>query len=57
MSVVIRDPMPCTAVAVNVQQLRSDRFAGAQRVGTVAPEAMERVGQALRAMLNPGELL
>ncbi|GGV68028.1 hypothetical protein GCM10010277_77020 [Streptomyces longisporoflavus] len=45
---VIGDLMPCTAAAVTVQQLRSDRCAGAQRVAPSPPEAMERVGQALR---------
>lgn len=52
MSVVIGDPLPCTAVAVNLQQLRTTRFEGAQRIGAVAPETMARVDQALRAVLD-----
>ncbi|MGW0909424.1 hypothetical protein [Streptomyces sp. NPDC002853] len=52
MSVVIGDPLPCTAVAVNLQQLRTTRFEGAQHVGTVAAETMARVDQALRAVLD-----
>ncbi|MFF3276008.1 hypothetical protein ACFYWU_34480 [Streptomyces chrestomyceticus] len=52
MSVVIGDPMPCTAVAVNLQQLRVARFEGAVRVGTVPAETMARVDQALRAVLD-----
>ncbi|MET9291076.1 type II toxin-antitoxin system PemK/MazF family toxin [Streptomyces sp. NPDC003077] len=52
MSVVIGDPVPCTAVAVNLQQLRVARFEGAKHRGAVAPETMERVDQALRAVLD-----
>ncbi|MFI1184637.1 hypothetical protein ACH4UT_34695 [Streptomyces sp. NPDC020799] len=52
MSVVIGDPMPCTAVAVNLMQLRLARFAGAARVGAVPSETMARVDQALRAVLD-----
>lgn len=52
MSVVIGDPMPCTAVAVNMQQLRATRFDGAARVGAVPAETMARVDQALRAVLD-----
>lgn len=52
MSVVIGDPVPCTAVAVNMQQLRDTRFDGAKLLGEVAPEAMARVDQALRAVLD-----
>lgn len=52
MSVVIGDPVPCTAVAVNMQQLRATRFDGAKLLGEVAPEAMARVDQALRAVLD-----
>lgn len=52
MSVVIGDPMPCTAVAVNMQQLRATRFEGASRVGAVPVETMTRVDQALRAVLD-----
>lgn len=52
MSVVIGDPMPCTAVAVNMQQLRAPRFDGAARVGAVPAETMARVDQALRAVLD-----
>ncbi|MFE4682743.1 hypothetical protein ACFRNJ_18170 [Streptomyces sp. NPDC056721] len=37
MSVVVDTPIPCTAVAVNLQQLRADRFAEATYRGTVAP--------------------
>ncbi|MER7235533.1 hypothetical protein ABT348_31870 [Streptomyces olivaceus] len=35
MSVVIGDPLPCTAVAVNIVQLRVDRFDGAKLLGPV----------------------
>ncbi|KND24580.1 MULTISPECIES: type II toxin-antitoxin system PemK/MazF family toxin [Streptomyces] len=52
MSVVIGDPVPCTAVAVNMQQLRANRFDGAKLLGEVPPEAMARVDQALRAVLD-----
>ncbi|MDH6521990.1 mRNA interferase MazF [Streptomyces sp. SAI-135] len=52
MSVVIGDPIPCTAVAVNLQQLRLARFDGAKLLGEVDPAAMARVDQALRAALD-----
>ncbi|MFE6895176.1 hypothetical protein [Streptomyces sp. NPDC057694] len=52
MSVVITDPLPCTAVAVNLQQLRTARFADATLRGTVEPAVMARVDQALRAVLD-----
>ncbi|MFH8993055.1 hypothetical protein [Streptomyces sp. NPDC017940] len=52
MSVVIDDPLPCTAVAVNLVQLRSSRFDGAKLRGDVGQEAMVRVDQALRAVLD-----
>jgi mRNA interferase MazF len=52
MSVVIGDPFPCTAVAANIQQLRVARFDGGKCLGTVDPEAMGRVDQALRAVLD-----
>ncbi|WP_434595667.1 hypothetical protein [Streptomyces sp. A5-4] len=52
MSVVIEDPLPCTAVAVNVQQLRTARFRGARLLGAVGPAPMARVSQALRAVLD-----
>ncbi|MFE2219866.1 hypothetical protein ACFW93_49260 [Streptomyces canus] len=52
MSVVIGDPIPCTAVAVNLQQLRVTRFDGAKLLGEVDPAAMARVDQALRAALD-----
>ncbi|MGW1471996.1 hypothetical protein ACWCQJ_12140 [Streptomyces olivaceus] len=50
MSVVIGDPLPCTAVAVNIVQLRVDRFDGAKLLGPVDPAAMARVDAALRAV-------
>ncbi|KUM95180.1 hypothetical protein AQI95_43390 [Streptomyces yokosukanensis] len=50
MSVVIGDPIPCTAVAVNITQLRLNRFEGAKLVGPVDAAAMARVDQALRAV-------
>ncbi|MGW3956023.1 hypothetical protein ACWEKM_35110 [Streptomyces sp. NPDC004752] len=50
MSVVIGDPVPCTAVAVNITQLRVNRFEGAKLVGPVDAAAMARVDQALRAV-------
>lgn len=52
MSVVITDPLPRTAVAVNLQQLRTTRFDDAHLLGTVRPEILERVDQALRAVLD-----
>ncbi|MCX5058986.1 hypothetical protein OOK12_18465 [Streptomyces sp. NBC_00452] len=45
-------PIPCTAVAVNLQQLRVTRFDGAKLLGEVDPAAMARVDQALRASLD-----
>jgi mRNA interferase MazF len=50
MSVVIGDPLPCTAVAVNIVQLRLDRFDGAKLLGPVDAAAMARVDAALRAV-------
>ncbi|MFJ3213507.1 hypothetical protein [Streptomyces flaveolus] len=50
MSVVIGDPLPCTAVAVNIVQLRTDRFDGAKLLGPVDAGAMTRVDAALRAV-------
>ncbi|MFD8254022.1 hypothetical protein [Streptomyces werraensis] len=50
MSVVIGEPLPCTAVAVNIAQLRVDRFDGAKLIGTVEAAAMTRVDAALRAV-------
>ncbi|MFG6294124.1 hypothetical protein [Streptomyces rochei] len=50
MSVVIGDPLPCTAVAVNIAQLRLDRFDGAKLLGPVEAAAMARVDAALRAV-------
>ncbi|MFD4977682.1 hypothetical protein ACIQCF_33495 [Streptomyces sp. NPDC088353] len=50
MSVVIGDPIPCTAVAVNITQLRVNRFDGAKLLGPVDAAAMARVDQALRAV-------
>ena len=52
MSVVIGDPLPCTAVAANLQQLRVARFDGGKCLGAVGTEAMGRVDQALRAVLD-----
>ncbi|MFF0747334.1 hypothetical protein ACFYVL_43845 [Streptomyces sp. NPDC004111] len=52
MSVVIADPMPCTAVAVNLQQLRAARFEGAALIGSVDAAVMTRVDAALRAVLD-----
>lgn len=37
MTVVKEDPLPCTAVAVNLQQLRTTRFDDAKLVGAVDP--------------------
>ncbi|WP_316784591.1 hypothetical protein [Streptomyces sasae] len=50
MSVVIGDPIPCTAVAVNITQMRLNRFEGAKLLGPVDAAAMSRVDQALRAV-------
>ncbi|MFB9509840.1 type II toxin-antitoxin system PemK/MazF family toxin [Streptomyces aurantiacus] len=52
MSVTIEEPLPCTAVAVNIQQLRTTRFEEAKPHGSVDPATMERVDQALRAVLD-----
>ncbi|MFB8000244.1 hypothetical protein ACFC4G_46710 [Streptomyces sp. NPDC056002] len=52
MSVVIDTPIPCTAIAVNLQQLRTVRFAEATHRGTVDPATMARVDQSLRAVLD-----
>ncbi|WP_282797583.1 hypothetical protein [Streptomyces sp. CC224B] len=51
-SVVISDPLPCTAVAVNLVQLRTTRFDDAKLRGEADTEAMARVDQALRAVLD-----
>ncbi|MES9523774.1 hypothetical protein [Streptomyces capoamus] len=50
MSVVIDSPIPCTAVAVNIVQLRTSRFDGAKLLGPVDTAVMARVDQALRAV-------
>ncbi|MEU8473410.1 hypothetical protein AB0F30_37075 [Streptomyces sp. NPDC029006] len=50
MSVVLDTPIPCTAVAVNIVQLRTGRFDGAKLLGPVDTAAMARVDQALRAV-------
>ncbi|MEU9448722.1 hypothetical protein [Streptomyces sp. NPDC048277] len=50
MSVVIGVPLPSTAVAVNIVQLRVNRFEGAKLLGPVDAAAMARVDQALRAV-------
>lgn len=52
MSVVIGDPLACTAVGANIQQLRATRFDGGKNLGAVDAEAMGRVDQALRAVLD-----
>ncbi|MEU2424836.1 hypothetical protein ABZ619_28080 [Streptomyces sp. NPDC007851] len=52
MSVVIGEPFPCSAVALNLQQLKGSRFDGAKLLGEVDPAAMSRVDQALRAVLD-----
>ncbi|WP_327721907.1 hypothetical protein OG381_45795 [Streptomyces sp. NBC_00490] len=52
MSVVVDDPIPATAVAVNLQQLRTTRFDGATHRGTVPVQTMARIDQALRAVLD-----
>ncbi|MGD6756355.1 hypothetical protein [Streptomyces sp. BH105] len=51
MSVEITEPLHRTAVAMNIQQLHvASRFKDATRRGTVGPDAMSRVGAALRAV-------
>ncbi|MFF8097920.1 hypothetical protein [Streptomyces sp. NPDC016675] len=50
MSVVIGHPLPCTAVAANIAQLRVDRFDGAKLLGPLDDAAMTRVDAALRAV-------
>ncbi|MGC0420145.1 hypothetical protein [Embleya sp. AB8] len=52
MSVVLDEPLACTAVAVNIQHLRTTRFDDAKLVGAVDPTVMARVDQALRAVLD-----
>ncbi|MFF7603614.1 hypothetical protein [Streptomyces parvulus] len=49
MSVVVSDLL-CTAVAVNIVQLRLDRFDGAKLLSPVGTAAMSRVDAALRAV-------
>ncbi|MFE4778240.1 hypothetical protein [Streptomyces sp. NPDC056713] len=51
-SVVLRDPIPCTAIAVNLQQLTARRFDDATYRGTVDPATMARVDHALQAVLD-----
>ena len=50
MSVVIGVPLPCTAVVVNIAELRIDRFDGAKLLDPVDAAAMARVNVALRAV-------
>jgi mRNA interferase MazF len=50
MLVVIGDPIPCAAVAVDIIQLPATRFEGAKLLGPVAPATMARVDEALRAV-------
>ncbi|MEU3902169.1 hypothetical protein [Streptomyces sp. NPDC045251] len=50
MSVGIGASLPCTAVAVNIVQLRTERFDGAKLIGPVDAAAMARVDAALRAV-------
>ncbi|MGW0563918.1 hypothetical protein ACWDZ4_25735 [Streptomyces sp. NPDC003016] len=52
MSVALEEPMACTAVAVDIQQLRTTRFEGAKLIGTVGTDAMRRVSQSLQAVLD-----
>ncbi|MFF0451573.1 hypothetical protein ACFYT4_35365 [Streptomyces sp. NPDC004609] len=52
MSVGILEPVPCTAVAVNLVQLRLARFEGAERRGPVRADVLARVDTALRAVLD-----
>ncbi len=52
MSVLIGAPLPCTAVAANIQRLSAGRFDGATCRGSVHTEAMTRVDQALKAVLD-----
>ncbi|MEU0212781.1 hypothetical protein [Streptomyces canus] len=49
---MIGDPIPCTADAVTIQQLRVTRFDGATPLGEVDPAPMARVDRALRAALD-----
>ncbi|MEV0324601.1 hypothetical protein ACIBKX_40415 [Streptomyces sp. NPDC050658] len=50
MSVELSAPIQGTAVAVNIQQLRTTRFEGATRRGDVGPDVMARISAALRAV-------
>ncbi|SEE72151.1 mRNA interferase MazF [Streptomyces sp. 2231.1] len=50
MSVVIDTPISCTAVAVDIVQLRTSRFDGATFRGLADDAAMARVDEALRAV-------
>ncbi|MGW6013596.1 hypothetical protein [Streptomyces sp. NPDC055210] len=52
MSVTIEEPLPCTAVTVNVQQLRTTRFEEAKLHGSVDAATLDRVSQSLRAVLD-----
>lgn len=53
MSVAIDGPLACTAVAVNLRQLRVARFEDAECHGRIDSAVTERVDQALRAVLDP----
>ncbi|MEV0324733.1 hypothetical protein ACIBKX_40665 [Streptomyces sp. NPDC050658] len=50
MSVELSAPVQGTAVAVNIQQLRTTRFEEATRRGDVGPDVMARINAALRAV-------
>ncbi|MFB8272910.1 hypothetical protein ACFC96_40865 [Streptomyces sp. NPDC055955] len=52
LSVTLTDPVLCTAVAGNLQQLRAACFAGASHLGAVEAATMARVDQALRSVLD-----
>ncbi|MFB8000118.1 hypothetical protein ACFC4G_46045 [Streptomyces sp. NPDC056002] len=52
MSVTITAPVLCTAVAVNLRQLRAACFAGASHLGVVEAATMAWVDQALRSVLD-----
>ena len=56
LSVVLKQPVPASAFAMNLMQLNASRFdpaGGATRLGSVSDEDMTRVWEAVRAVLGP----
>lgn len=56
LSVVLKNPIPASAFAMNLMQINASRFdpaSGAQRLGSVSDEDMARVWEAIRSVLGP----